>query len=218
LAGGGLLLWHQSRAATCTAGSLCARPAFGSRSQFGPAPTVNTDVLNQNIDAVYNQAKSRLDPQFAQQQEQLDTQLRNQGFTPGTTGYDNAMKDFNLAKNDAYTSAMNSAQAAGQTAEANQYNLESVAYNDAISKALMQRELPLNEASALMSGGQLQTPSFTATPQTGVSPTDVTGAFGLTQGALNNAYSAQAQQANAGNAAAAGLAGTAILAGGMVAM
>lgn len=188
-----------------------------SLSQFGAQPTADANVLQNNINAVYNQATSRLDPQFATQQEQLDAQLRNQGFTPGTTGYDNAMRDFNFAKNDAYTSAMNNAVTQGNAAEANQYQLSSNAYQTAIQNALLARELPLNEASALMSGSQISGPSLVPTPQTGIAPTDVTGAFGLSQSALNNAYNARAAQASSTNNAEAGLGTAALMAAALLA-
>lgn len=187
-------------------------------SQFGPAPTADSNVLQNNINASYNQATSRLDPQYAQAQEQQDAQLRNQGFTPGTAGYDAAMSNFNQAKTDAYQTAENNAVAQGNAAEANQYNLSSSAYQTAIQNALMQRELPLNEASALESGGQIQSPSLVGTGQTGISPTNVTGAFGLQQSALQNAYSGNVAQTTANNNAAAGLGSSALTAAMMLAL
>jgi hypothetical protein len=185
---------------------------FNAAQQFGPTPTANQADLQRASNAVYNQAKSRLDPQYAQQGEQLDAQLRNQGFTPGTAGYDAAEGNFTRAKNDAYTSAQNQAQATGTQAEAQQYGLSSSAYQQQIANALQQRELPLNEASALRSGTQVASPTFGATPQTGVAPTDVMGAFGLQQSALNNAYNANVGVTNANNQAEAATASAAMMA------
>jgi len=61
--------------------------------------------------ALYSQATSRLDPQWAQQAEATRSQLYNQGLREGDPAFDTAMQNFNRSKNDAYTSAENTAQA-----------------------------------------------------------------------------------------------------------
>lgn len=60
-------------------------------------------------DAYYRQATSRLDPRFAQAGAALDTQLANQGITPGSEAWNNAKREQAFAQNDAYGSAMNNA-------------------------------------------------------------------------------------------------------------
>jgi len=52
-----------------------------------------------------NAIMRRLQPQMAQQKEQMDAQLANQGIVPGTQAYDNAMRTFNQQQNDLLTSA-----------------------------------------------------------------------------------------------------------------
>lgn len=47
---------------------------------------------NQNQNAAYQSQMGYLQPQFQQQTEQLDAQLRNSGAHPGDPAYDNAMK------------------------------------------------------------------------------------------------------------------------------
>jgi hypothetical protein len=81
--------------------------------------------------------------------------------------------------------------------------------NTQMQQALQLRDQPVNEASALLSGQQVQGPQFINTPQTSVAPTDVMGAYGLQANANNQAYQARAQQASAGNAGAYGAIGTA---------
>jgi hypothetical protein len=67
----------------------------------------------------------------------------------------------------------------------------------------------LNEVAALMSGTQINNPTFSAIPQTGISPTDIAGPINTAyQGSMNN-YN---QQIGANNAAMGGLFGL----GGMV--
>jgi hypothetical protein len=66
----------------------------------------------------------------------------------------------------------------------------------AINEILTERANPLNEAAALLTGQQVQAPSFVNTPQTSVAPTDYMQAVGLQQAALNNAFNARNQNYN----------------------
>lgn len=71
-------------------------------------------------DAIYQSATSRLDPQWQGQQNQLETQLANQGITRNSAAYENAMAGFNRQKTDAYQQAqMASVTGAGQVAQQN---------------------------------------------------------------------------------------------------
>lgn len=140
-------------------------------------------------------AKARLDPQWAANDAAQDAKLANQGITPGSEAYDNAMRSYNASKNDAY----NSLYLAGNS--------------QAEQESLAERNQPINEISALLSGTQVNTPTFSGTPQTGVAGTDVAG---ITQNAYLDANQ-QAQQSVAANNAMMGglfsLAGTGLTAG-----
>ncbi|XUM19744.1 tail fiber domain-containing protein [Bradyrhizobium oligotrophicum S58] len=121
-------------------------------------------------DRLVGLGKTRLDPQWAANDEKQAASLANQGITPGSPAYDNAMRSYNAAKNDAYNSLYLNGN--GQ----------------AMTESLAERNQPINEISALMSGSQVSTPTFSASPQTSVAGTDVAG---ITQ----NAYLDQNQQA-----------------------
>jgi hypothetical protein len=60
-------------------------------------------------DAYYNQATSRLDPQWQQRQESLEGQLANMGLTRGSEAWNREMSNMSQGRNDAYSSAMNQA-------------------------------------------------------------------------------------------------------------
>lgn len=77
----------------------------------GALPT-GMEARDQAITSAYDQAASRLDPQWQQRETQLRSRLANQGLDPGTEAYGSATGDFNQARNDAYGSAM--ANAIGQ--------------------------------------------------------------------------------------------------------
>jgi hypothetical protein len=55
--------------------------------------------------SVYNQATSRLDPQWQLQQQQLASTLAAKGVTEGSQAYQNAMDEFQRQKTDAYNQA-----------------------------------------------------------------------------------------------------------------
>jgi hypothetical protein len=83
------------------------------------------------------------------------------------------MMNFEQQRNDAYNSLALSGR--GQ----------------AFNEALTERNQPLNEISALLSGSQVQQPNFVSTPQTGVGGVDYTGL-------VNNAYNAEVANYQAG--------------------
>lgn len=64
-------------------------------------------------DALYDRFASRADRSYGQQQTALENQLRDQGFQPGTEGWDQAMQTFGQNRNDAYQAAVRDAVAGG---------------------------------------------------------------------------------------------------------
>jgi hypothetical protein len=101
---------------------------------------------------------ARLDPRFAREGAALDTQLINKGIRPGSQAWKDAQLAQSQSKNDAYNQLYLTGR--GQGAQ----------------EALTERNQPINEISALLSGSQVSQPGFTNTPQPGVAPTDVIGA------------------------------------------
>lgn len=67
-------------------------------------------------DAAYNQAASRLDPQWAQRQNDFDAKMAAQGLTPGSEAYNNQAGLFGRDRNDAYAGARNDAFGQGLNA------------------------------------------------------------------------------------------------------
>jgi hypothetical protein len=72
------------------------------------------------------------------------------------------------------------------------------------------RNLPLNETAALMSGTQIQTPTFGAASPTAIAATDYSGLVGDSYANQVNAYNAQLQRQNAATGAYADLGGALI--------
>lgn len=120
----------------------------------------------------YDLGSQRLDPRFAQQEEQLRGQLVSQGIRPGTAAYDREMSRLGETKNDAYNQLMLQGR------------------QQSFTEALTERNQPINENIALLSGSQVAMPTFQTTPQTGVAGADYIGAS-------NNNYQAQVASSNA---------------------
>lgn len=163
-------------------------------------------------DAAYKQATSRLDPQFATQQTNMETQLRNQGLVPGSEAYDAAMKNFNFGKNDAYSSAYNNSFNNGLAAEQTDLGMQTAANTGNIQNQNFVRSLPLNELNALRTGAQVTNPQFAAYNPTQVAQTPIMQAAQAGAAGANNIYNVQQGAANSFNSGLMGIAGTA---GGM---
>jgi hypothetical protein len=144
--------------------------------------TAVQDLLSQPLDLsnsatedyLFDLGSQQLDPYYDQEQEQMVTQLANQGIMPGSEAYTNAMSDFNDYKNDAYN------------------ELLLTGHQTAVNDMTLERSQPLNELNAMMSGSQVAPPpqNYAQTPQPGVNPTDVAGI-------TNAAYQAEMAQYSA---------------------
>lgn len=146
------------------------------------------DVNQETEKKLYDLGASRLNPRFEQQMEQQRTQLINSGIRPGTAAYTSAMRDFEANRNDAYN------------------QLALTGRQQAFQEASYERNQPLNEIGALLSGSQVQSPEFVNTPQSNVAGVDYTGL-------VNNQYNQKVQSQNAMMGGLFGLLGTGLTAG-----
>lgn len=160
------------------------------------------DILGTNVnlsnDAVENRlfelGSKRLQPQFARDEASLRANLVNAGIRPGSDAWNTEMTRQSQSRNDALD------------------QLVLGGHSTAVNDILTERNQPLNEITALMSGSQVAQPNFTNTPQASVAGTDYAG---MVQNNYNNAtqqYNSQLQQSNAAMGGMFGLGGT--LAGG----
>ncbi len=115
----------------------------------------------------------------------MEQKLANQGLQPGTPAFDDAMRNITY----------------GQDKARNDFMLG--AYNTGMNTALTERNQPLQEINALMSGSQVSQPTFTNTPTTGVNGTDVASL-------INNQYNQQNANYQAKLGGLSGLGGAAL--------
>jgi hypothetical protein len=130
--------------------------------------------------------RKRLDPVLDRRADMLRTDLFNRGITPGTEAYNTETALNTQGANDAYDQLLLSG------------------HNQAVQEALTQRNQPINEISALMSGSQVSQPNFVSnTPTAQVAPTDYSSL-------VANNYNQQVSQQNAFMGGLAGLGGAAL--------
>lgn len=134
-------------------------------------------------DSAQSAITSRLDPMWESRANQQETRLVNQGLRPGMEGYDNAMREFNQGRNDAYQQAI----LAG---------INTMPQTFQMANAL--RSQPLNELNALRTGAQVTNPTFNNVPmqQTTTGPNFLGAAQAQGQYDMN-AYNAGIAQDNA---------------------
>lgn len=151
------------------------------------------DLNNASVEGRLSElGRARLDPQFAQQREGLMTRLSNQGIKLGSEAYDRAMTQQTQGQNDAY----------------NQLYL--TGRGQAVQEKLTERNQPINEISALLSGSQVSQPNFINHGQTNIPTTDYAGI-------VNNNYAQQVGAYNSANASQQALYGGLLGAAGQVA-
>lgn len=138
------------------------------------------EMSNEAVESrLFDLGTKRLNPQFARDEETLRTRLANSGIRQGSAAWDAEMGSFGQKKNDAYNSLM--LQGRGQ----------------AMQELLTQRNAPINEISALMSGSQVSQPNFVNTPQGQVAGVDYAGLVRDKYNADMQAWNAQQQSNNA---------------------
>lgn len=175
------------------AGNLLANANYGAAGT-DPSKTIG-DATSGNTQALLQQETSYLSPQFTQQTNQLDTQLRSQGIFPGSPAYTQQMQNLQLNQNQAITGFLATA--------------EPQAYSQAVSSY----ELPLTMASQELGISQPAGIGTTTTPQETSSPANLEGDVASANSANMAAYNAQLQQQNAMMSGLFGL-GAASISGG----
>jgi hypothetical protein len=160
---------------------------------------------------------SRLNPSLARQRTSTETNLINQGLRPGTEAYDNAIRALGEQETDARTQAVlqglnldigANAQGFNQAVQSGQFG--NTAIQQALAQAIQQRQMPLNEITALMSGSQIQNPQFGAYTGATVAPPPIYQATAQKGIFDSNAYNQQVAEANAQTAGMYSLGGAAL--------
>ncbi|MEW9535712.1 tail fiber domain-containing protein [Agrobacterium radiobacter] len=120
--------------------------------------------------------RKRLDPALAQQDEALRTRLANQGIKAGSAAYDREMTNQNQSRNDAYNQLLLTGR------------------QQAFTEAQATRNQPINEITALLSGGQVSQPNFMGANMPTIPTTDTAGIINQDYQNRLGAYNTQMAQ------------------------
>lgn len=119
---------------------------LSERPNYVYSVNASDDEAKRVENATYQNAVSKITPQFEAQQRQLETRLQNQGILPGSEAYNSAMNNLLSQQNSAYSQAAFDSIAAGQNTYTNNLNNQIAAGNFQNTA----RMLPLDEISALL--------------------------------------------------------------------
>ena len=201
-------------------GSIHANQAGNAATtplNFNTADSATLNSTPQQLDqtasnAIYNQQKGFLDPQWTQSEKDLTDSLAKQGIPVGSQAYNNAMTNFNNAKTQAYQSAQDSATAGGAGAAGQNFNLALAGQQQNIAQQVQGQQAPVSLLEQLL--GQATTTQQPILQPNGVpiSPTNTIGAQALSTNAAQQNYQNQIAVQNANTGGEAALAGTAITA------
>jgi hypothetical protein len=175
-------------------------------------PTFNgdTSAIEGRIDEL---ARARLDPMLATKRAALENQLANQGVTSGSEAWQHSMDQLGRDENDARNQLLltGRGQAFNELGTTYGYNMQG--HQQGVQDILAQRETPINEITALMSGSQVSKPTYVSAPQSSIAPVDYTGLVTHADDINQKNYGTQVAQQNAMMGGLFGLGGAGLQAG-----
>ena len=159
---------------------------------------------------------ARLRPQIEQQTKATAQTLANQGITPGSEAYNNAMREQQQGQNDLYSQAALQGINLDTAAQQNAFNqaLQSGQFGNTAANQYLSQQLglynqPLNQINALMSSSQIQNPQFQGYTGQNIQAAPVANAAAQQGQYAQNTYGQQMAGYNAGMQGIGGLLGTA---------
>lgn len=160
-----------------------------------PGGPSTTQDLQNTTNALYNEQESYMQPEQQIQQEQLQSQLANEGITPGSAAYGTEMDRLNRSTTFANQQAMNNAITGGGAEQSRLFDMGSQSLQDQLSA----RQAPISEYNALLPGG-----GGSASAQT----PDISSAFSNQLSSQLAGYNANVASNNATTGDATGLIGS----------
>lgn len=190
-----------------------AQGIIGSKVDYSGAPAAPGDY-NSLRSQVYDAMMARPNEDLGIKRDNTNSDLIAAGIRPGSKAYDNQMNLINRQQNDAQQQAI--INAGNQTQQA--YGMDMQSRQQGLSELLAQRQVPLNEITALMSGSQtsnpFQMPGYAQNANVQAAPVynaaNAAGQYGT------DVYNAKQASNSANTAGLVGLGGTALMAGAMM--
>lgn len=104
-------------------------------------------------DAYYAHSKGFLDPEWEQKSRDLQDQLSRQGIPVGSDAYNNAMKQHDNARTQAYDAARSGATAAGASGASNMFGMALQGQQQNIAQQQTAQQNPLKLLGSVIGGG-----------------------------------------------------------------
>jgi hypothetical protein len=163
---------------------------------------------------VYDAMMTRIGSDDARRRDDLNSNMVAAGHRLGSKAYDDQMHLQDRSYNDARQQAV---LASGQEAQRD-FGMDMQRRTQGLSELLTQRQTPLNEINALMSGSQVTNP-FAMASAGGINaqPAPLMGAVGAAGDYNTDLYNASAAQAGGVNQGLFGLGSAGLMAGGTIA-
>jgi hypothetical protein len=171
-----------------------------------PSAPGDTEAYRQKVEAGL---MSRMNPQLSRDRSALESKLINQGLVRGSDAFNQAMDEANRQANDARTQVFLSSGAEGRAQEQQQATNRERAFQERVAT----RNQPINEITALMSGGQVTMPQFAGYRPANMSETPVGQYIYNSAQMEQDAWRTQAQMKAANSGAIAGAVGNVLGAG-----
>jgi hypothetical protein len=152
----------------------------------------DTSAVEAHLDTL---ARSTIDPAFARSRADLETKLSNQGIKMGSAAYDRAINEIELSQ--------------GQTR--NDLSLRGRA--QAQTEMMANRNQPINEVMAFLSGSQVSMPNYSVNQPSAIPTTDNAGLINANYGQKVQAWQTDQQSQQALWGGLMGLGSSAIMAG-----
>jgi hypothetical protein len=144
-----------------------------------------TQARDAAISSNYNQAASRLDPQWQQRGQAFTSGMANQGLDPGTEAYNAQFGNESRAMNDAYSTAMANAVRQGNETQKTQMDQMNQPFNQAGQMMQMLQQGQGNNLNApLVAAGMTQKASDNAADRAAASSGGKKGGAGSMLGGL----------------------------------
>jgi len=136
---GAQAIYNQNQGAQLGLAETANQQARFLKDYLGTPAGFDTSAIEGRLDEL---GRARLDPRFERERAALENRLTQQGLTPGSEAWNAQMNQLGQNKNDAY----------------NQLYLNG--RGQAFGEMAAQRNQPINEITALLSGSQVQQPNF----------------------------------------------------------
>jgi hypothetical protein len=214
-------LYDQSTANQTKQGQIAGTALQGVNKQFNTPYDLNSAVggmtasqknlgqdYNNQYDALMKQQTAYLDPQYQNQQKQLDASLANQGIVPGSEAYKNAQEEQASNRTFAYQQAMDQSQAGAGSEQSRLANLGLANQAQAAQLYTQQYQQPLNLYNSLETGTQATLPQFQGTSQTNTAPPNILGAYANNYQGQLNAYNSKVGSQNSALGGGLGILGS----------